>query len=243
MTILVVGASGATGHLLTRELLARGHEVRIIVRSRERLPEDIREHAALTVAEASLLDLSGAELAMQVAGCDAVASCLGHNLTFRGIYGSPRRLVTEAARRLIEAIRSHKPERPVKYVLMNTTGVRNRDLREKISFAQKVVIFLLRTLLPPHADNEEAADFLRTRIGQIDAEIEWAAVRPDGLINADQPSPIEVHPSPTRSAIFNAGKTSRVNVAHFMADLVTEPELWAEWKGKMPVVYNRSDDA
>lgn len=30
-----------------------------------------------------------------------------------------------------------------------------------------------------------------------------------------------VHPSPTRSAVFNPGRTSRINVAHFMADLVS----------------------
>jgi len=67
-------------------------------------------------------------------------------------------------------------------------------------------------------DNEQAADYLRTQIGQSDSMIEWAAVRPDGLINAEEASEIDVHRSPTtRSAIFNAGKTSRINVGHFMA--------------------------
>ena len=51
---------------------------------------------------------------------------------------------------------------------MNTTGNRNRDLNEPISLAQKCVIGLLRLLLPPHADNEDAADYLRTKIGQND---------------------------------------------------------------------------
>ena len=64
---------------------------------------------------------------------------------------------------------------------MNTTGNRNRDLNEPISFAQKCVIGLLRLLLPPHVDNEKAADYLRTQIGQNNASIEWVAVRPDGL--------------------------------------------------------------
>ena len=38
---------------------------------------------------------------------------------------------------------------------MNTTGNRNRDLEEEISLAQKGAIFLIRYLLPPHADNEQ----------------------------------------------------------------------------------------
>ena len=94
---------------------------------------------------------------------------------------------------------------------MNTTGNCNRDLEEKISFAERIVIGLLRALLPPHADNEDAADYLRVEVGQDDPGIEWAAVRPDGLIDAEEVSPYELHPSPTRSAIFDAGRTSRIN--------------------------------
>jgi hypothetical protein len=64
-----------------------------------------------------------------------------------------------------------------------------------------------------------------------------AAVRPDTLINEDEVTEYEVHPSPTRSAIFDAGKTSRINVGHFMAELITDDELWNRWKGQMPVIY------
>jgi hypothetical protein len=123
---------------------------------------------------------------------------------------------------------------------MNTSGNRNRDLNEPISFGQKCVIGLLRLLLPPHVDNEKAADFLRTQIGQKNRLIEWTAVRPDSLINEEEVTDYEIHPSPIRSAIFNAGKTSRINVGHFMADLISDNDLWNKWKGQMPVVYNTS---
>jgi NAD(P)-dependent dehydrogenase (short-subunit alcohol dehydrogenase family) len=202
MTILVVGASGATGQYLVSQLLKQGQQVRAIVRSAEKLPESIRNESNLSIIKASILNLSDKEMAEHVAGCEAVASCLGHNLTLKGIYGKPRRLVTDAARRLCGAIRANKPESPVKYVLMNTSGNRNRDLDEPISFAQRGVIALLRLLLPPHVDNEKAADFLRTKIGRNDAMIEWAAVRPDDLINETEVTEYEVYPSPIRSAIF-----------------------------------------
>lgn len=123
---------------------------------------------------------------------------------------------------------------------MNTTGNRNRDLSEPISFAQKCVIGLLRLLLPPHVDNEKAAEFLRTQIGQNNEVIEWIAVRPDGLILEEEVTEYEIHPSPIRSAIFNAGKTSRINVSHFMANLILDDNLWNKWKGQMPVIYNKS---
>ena len=89
-------------------------------------------------------------------------------------------------------------------------------------------------------DNEQAADYLRTRIGQNDGTIEWAAVRPDNLIDEDQVTEYEVYASPIRSAIFDAGSTSRINVAHFMADLITDEDIWNAWKGQMPVIYNKS---
>jgi hypothetical protein len=59
---------------------------------------------------------------------------------------------------------------------MNTTGNRNRDLNEPISFVQKCVIGLLRLLLPPHLDNEKAADFLRTSRGKNNELVEWVAL-------------------------------------------------------------------
>lgn len=240
MTILVTGATGATGRLLVTQLLNRGQTVKAIVRSPDSLPESIRHHERLTIVHASLLDLTDAELAQHVQRCTAVASCLGHTLNFKGIYGNPRRLVTDATIRLCKAIHSNNPDTTTKFVLMNTAGNSNRDLHEQVSFGEKCVIGLVRLLVPPHADNEQAADYLRTGIGQNDKAIQWAVVRPDTLINADQVTEYEVHPSPTRSTIFNPGSTSRINVAHFMAELITGNDIWNDWKGKMPVIYNRA---
>jgi nucleoside-diphosphate-sugar epimerase len=240
MTTLVVGASGATGRLLVEQLLKRGQHVSVLVRSPAKLPAVLTTHPHLSVISASVLELSDAELAQQVSGCRAVASCLGHNMSLQGIYGPPRQLVTDATRRLCQAIKANKPAEPTRFVLMNTAGNRNRDRHEPISFGQRCVIGLLRLLLPPHIDNEQAADYLRTQIGQNDEAIEWVAVRPDNLINEDQVTEYEVHASPIRSAIFDPGVTSRINVAHFMAELITDEDLWAQWKGQMPVIYNQA---
>jgi nucleoside-diphosphate-sugar epimerase len=238
MTILVVGASGATGIRLVEELLNREQDVKIIVRSPENLPDKIRNHERLTAITASVLELSDEEMKQHVAGCKAVASCLGHNLSFKGVYGKPRRLVSDATRRLCTAIKANKTEASTKFVLMNTVANRNRDLNEPIPFAQKCIIGLLRLVLPPHTDNEKAADYLRTVIGQKDNSIEWTAVRPSGLIDEDSTSEIEAYASPTRS-ILDDGKISRINVGHFMADLITNDDIWNKWKGQMPVIYNK----
>lgn len=237
-THLIVGATGATGKLLVAQLLEMGQSVKAIVRSLDTLPEPIRHHPHLQLIHSSILNLSDMEIAQHVKGCSTVISCLGHTLSIKGIYGQPRRLVTNATTRLCEAIQSNETRDITKFVLMNTAGNSNRDLAEPISFSQKCVIGFIRLLLPPHLDNEMAADYLRLKIGQNSKKIEWVVVRPDTLINEEQVSKYEVFPSPTRSAIFNAGKTSRINVAHFMAKLVTEEKSWVAWKGKMPVIYN-----
>jgi len=238
-TALVVGATGATGRLLVEQLLKRGQKVKVIVRSPEKLPEPLKNHDHLSVIHASVLDLSDAEMAHHVQGCNAVASCLGHTLSLKGMYGPPRRLVTDATRRLCDAIRANQPKEPAKFVLMNTAGNRNRDLDEPISFGERLVVGLFRLLLPPQVDNEQAADYLRTKIGQDNGTIEWAAVRPDTLIDRDEVTEYEVFPSPTRSAVFDPGSTSRINVAHLMARLITQKDTWDRWKGQMPVIYNR----
>jgi len=239
MTTLVVGASGATGRLLVEQLLNRGQNVKVVVRSPDKLPKAIKNHKNLSVVNASILDLSDSEMVQHVNGCDAVASCLGHNLTLKGMFGNPRQLVTDATSRLCYAIKANKPENTVRFVLMNTIGNSNRDILEKISFAQKCVIGFLRIILPPAVDNEHAADYLRTKIGQSDDMIEWTAVRPTTLIDESDVTEYNVYSSPTGSAIFDSGKISRINVGHFMSDLITDIDIWNKWKGQMPVIYNK----
>jgi hypothetical protein len=59
------------------------------------------------------------------------------------------------------------------------------------------------------------------------------------LIDEPGVTEYELHASPIRIAIFDAGVTSRINVGHLMADLITDEDVWARWKGQMPVIYNR----
>ncbi|WP_319591654.1 NAD(P)-binding oxidoreductase [uncultured Draconibacterium sp.] len=238
MNILIVGASGATGRLLVKDLLDRGEKVTAVVRSTEKLSAVLHDKN-LKVVEAPVLELSDNTMAELVRDCDAVVSCLGHNVTLKGMYGKPRRLVTDAVRRLCAAIAVNKPQRPVKFILMNTSGNQNRDLNEPLVSAEKIAISLLRALVPPVTDNIQAAEYLRTQIGQHHPFIEWTAVRPDGLIDEDSVSPYEIHPSPIRSAVLNPGKVSRINVARFMAELICDNDTWKRWKGQMPLIYSR----
>ena len=238
MKILIVGATGATGKRLVKELLNYGCDVKVIVRTAEKFSKKIRYHKNISIITSTILGMSEGELAKHIEDCDAIVSCLGHNMNFHGIFGHPRRLVADSIHLLCQAIHTNNLTKPpVKVILMNTAGCRNNDLKEKISFPQLCLIMLLRILVPPHVDNEKAANYLRTMIGQNHSGIEWVAVRPDSLTEDNTVSTYTVHASPNRS-IFNPGKSSRINVAHFMAELISDSSTWSEWKGQMPVIYN-----
>lgn len=236
MIVLVVGASGATGQHVVDQLLRQGVEVRAIVRSLDSLSDNPK----LNKIKASVHDLTSLEMAIHTKGCSAVVSCLGHNLTFKGMYGKPRLLVTNTLQCICDAIISNKRDGMVKVILMNTSGNSNRDIHEKTPLSQRLVIAILRILLPPHLDNEKAADYLRTHIGKNNKAIEWVAVRPDALTNENEVTAYNVRSSPIRNAIFDSGATSRINVGNFMTELILNESVWQKWKGQMPVIYNNA---
>lgn len=236
--MLVLGANGATGRLLVEILLKKGVEVIAIVRNAKTLTTVIASSSNLHIVEKNITEMPEGELEQYIRECEAVLCCLGHNLTFKGMFGHPRRLVTNAIKKVVKIIEAVNSNKKIKIILMNTTGNSNRDIPEKPPLSQRFVISILRFLLPPHADNENAADFLRLQIGQTSQTIEWVAVRPDALINEDQISQYDLYTSPIRNVIFDAGSVSRVNVAEFMSELATNAKLWDEWAGNMPVIYN-----
>ncbi len=239
MTVLVVGGTGRTGGRVVRQLLGRGARVRAIVRAVGRLPEGVAGDPALSCLEADLLALSEADLAAQVRGCDAVISCLGHTLSLAGILGPPQALVTEAVRRLSRAIRASGPDRPMKLVLMSSVSVNRPGAAEpRRGTLERLVLWLLRGLLPPARDNQRAADFLAREIGTRDPRLEWVCVRPGTLVEGDV-TRYAVHETLVRG-LFESDTTNMANVAHFMCELVEDPGTWGKWAGKLPVVMNAS---
>jgi len=221
------------------QLLEKGHEVKAFARNITKFSTEIITHKKFDVIGTSVLDMSEEELENHTKGCDAIVSTLGHNLSFKGMFGNPRQLVTDSIKKLCKVSENTK-NKPVKIILMNTVGCKNKDLKEKVSFFENCVFFLLRYLIPPHSDNENAANYLRTLIGQNHSNIKWVAVRPDSLINEKEISPYTTHSSPIHT-LFKPGKTSRINVAHFISELISNEKIWIEWKGKMPVIYNKED--
>lgn len=237
MKTLVLGASGATGRLVVKQLISNGQFAKLLVRSTAILPQEIRESANLEIITGNVNDYSIEQFKELVKDCDSVVSCLGHNITFKGIFGKPRKLVSDAVSKVVEAL-SHSIGRK-KFILMSTTAYTDKMHGEKDTFAESLVFALLKHLLPPHADNIKSGDCLFKGIKESN-HCEWIAVRPDSLIDEAVVSSYEVVPMKKKSPIFNPGKTSRIQVAHFMVKLLTHDELWQVWKYKAPVIYSKA---
>jgi nucleoside-diphosphate-sugar epimerase len=236
MKALVLGASGATGKLVLRQLIKNNIDVRIVVRESAFIPIYVSENNTIEIVKGNINDFEIAKIKELVKDCDAVICCLGHNISFKGIFGPPRQLVYNTVVRIIEAIQGLNLQ--PKFILMSTTAYTNKKIGELNTFGEKIVFTLLKVLLPPHKDNMLASDHLVCKVG-LQTSIEWVAVRPDSLFDEENVSEYEIHNNKIRSPIFNSGKTSRINVSNFIVELVTNDKLWQEWKHKTPVIYNK----
>lgn len=236
MRALVLGASGATGKLVVQQLLKKNIQVRIVVRESAIIPGQISDDKSIEIIKGNINDFEIAKIKDLVKDCDSVICCLGHNISFKGILGPPHKLVYNTVVKIIEALRSM--ELNPRFILMSTTAYTNKETGEVNSHGENIVFSLLKVLLPPHRDNMLAADYLVYKLGSK-TNIDWVAVRPDSLFGEDNVSEYEIHNNKIRSAIFNPGKTSRINVSNFMVELITNDKLWQEWKHKTPVIYNK----
>jgi hypothetical protein len=146
--ISIVEATGATGKDVAQMMLEKSNNVAAVVRSKDTLMGQLKKNDyGDRIHEARLLDLSVEELTSLTKDCSAADSCLGHDASSSGIWGKPRRLVTDAVGRLIRVMPSSS-----KGVQQPVDPVR--------PFGERTALFPLRYLIPPHADNEEAAAYL-----------------------------------------------------------------------------------
>ena len=237
MNVLLLGGTGRTGGRVLRQLLGRGVHVRAVVRSAERLPAAVADDPRLTVVEADLLSLSDEQVGEQVGGCGVVISCLGHTMDAQGVFGRPRDLVTRSVERVCRAAHDLRPARPVKLILMSSVSVnRAGGLDTRRGRLEKAVLWSLRGLIPPARDHQRAADFLNDAIESADPQVQWVAVRPDSLKDGDA-TEYTLHEGLVDS-LFRPDQTNMANVAHFMCELATDADVWAAWRGKLPVIVN-----
>jgi nucleoside-diphosphate-sugar epimerase len=237
-TVLLVGGTGRTGQRVLEQLTKRDVRVRVIARSPAKLQKSITANPAVTVIESDLLALSDDDMQRHLRGCQAVISCLGHVISLKGLFGPPRDLVTQATTRLCRGIEALRPAEPVRFILMSSVSVnRPGGLDTRRGTFERLAIGMMRGLIPPVRDNQQAADYLWHNVGSANPFVQWVAVRPDTLLDGDI-SEYTLHEGLVGS-VRTPDSTNMANVAHFMCELALNPETWDDWKGKFPVIVNK----
>ncbi|KNE62236.1 hypothetical protein AMAG_07475 [Allomyces macrogynus ATCC 38327] len=238
-TVLLVGGTGRIGKLALNEMLNRGATVRAIVRS---TPADFpTSNPNLQVIQASILDLSVAQLAEHLRGCDTMMCTLGHTPNFKGAFMAPYRLVTDATKLLCEAAAELKPATPIRLVMLSSIGLQV-DGDDKRGLGEGAVLGMIGATLPPFKDTIACANYLQKKVGEgkQNPYVEYAAVRPANFVEGPQVPYTPLPSRPAEATLFSPITMSMANIAHFMAMLATDMDAWATWKGKWPVLYQQA---
>ncbi|KAG0334768.1 hypothetical protein BG000_008062 [Podila horticola] len=244
MKVLILGGTGNVGKLVIQQLLERDIEVKAVVRSSSRLPSDSISNPNLTAIQANLLDLSVSDLASHLKGCDAVVCTLGHNMSYGrvpgvGIWLNTRDLVTRATKMVCDAVRELQPETPIRFVLLNTIGVKNSDgsdtwVRTRL---ERGLVSFMTGVLPPYTDSVRSAQHISQEVGKKDSKyLEWVTVRPDGFIDG----PVSEYKTmeSIQHSFYAPDYITKANIAHFMCELLVGQQLWEQWKFKMPLIID-----
>ncbi|MGB3135453.1 MAG: SDR family oxidoreductase, partial [Nodosilinea sp.] len=194
MNLLIVGATGGTGHELVKQALHQEHTVTGFSRHASKLAT---QYPALKVIEGDVADQAIVEKAVE--GQDAVLSALGSSSLKR----NPA--LTEGIKNIVKAMKQHHVKR---LVYQSSLGV--GDSRKQVSFLVRYIIIplVLRNAIADHEDKERI-------IRQSD--LDWVIVRPAGLTD-DSPTGDYRY----GETIEFGAKIARADVADFMLKQVAD---------------------
>lgn len=205
MRIVIFGANGATGRLLTRRALDAGHTAVAVTRHPEQFPIT---GDALTVAAADVRD--AAAVTAVVDGADAVLSTLGVTFTM-----DPVDTYSVGVGNIVAAMRATGVDR---LAVVSSTAIADYPGRTDTPFALRVVQPVIsrifgRTL---YADMRRMEDIV------TGSGLNWTIVRPSGLFDLPE---VTEYVAGQRDPV--GAFTSRTDLADYLLRLAEAPETGA----------------
>lgn len=205
MRIVIFGANGATGRLLTRRALDAGHTVVAVTRHPEQFPIT---GAALTVAEADVRDAAAVTAAVD--GADAVLSTLGVTFTM-----DPVDTYSVGVGNIVASMCATGVDR---LAVVSSTAIADYPGRTDTPFALRVVQPVIsrifgRTL---YADMRRMEDIV------TGSGLNWTIVRPSGLFDLPE---VTEYVAGRRDPV--GAFTSRTDLADYLLRLAGAPETGA----------------
>lgn len=204
MNIVIFGANGPTGRLLTRQALDAGHAVTAVTRHAAAFPV---AGDALRIAEADVHDANAVSHALS--GQDAVLSTLGVP------YGrKPITVYSEGVGNIISAMTTHGVKR-LAVVSSSATDPAERGRDTGGGFFFERVLKPMITAM----GGTLYADMLRMEQLVRASDLDWTIVRPSGLFVTDTVTDYRV-----AEDFIAARYTSRTDLADFLLRQATERE-------------------
>jgi len=199
MKIVVFGANGATGRLLTKQALAAGHEVTAVTRHPEEYP---LQQGRLRVVHGDVFDLAAVEQA--IAGQDAVLSTLGVPFMRK-----PITVYSQGIAHIVQAMQYSGVRRLV-CVSSSATGT-DHDTGGGFIFDKVVQPLIISTI-----GQTTYADTQRMETLVMNSDLDWTIVRPSGLFETQAVTDYHVAETHIRGRF-----TSRADLADCMLQLLT----------------------
>lgn len=200
MNIVVFGANGATGRLLTKQALAEGHTVTAVTRHPDAFP---LRHDRLRVLAGDVFDVTSVERA--VAGQDAVLSTLGVPFSRK-----PIAVYSEGVAHILTAMDRYGVRRLV--CVSSSATDTHLEPQGGIIFGRVLQPLLTRVFGRTLYDDMRRMEALVTR-----SDIDWTIVRPSGLFATPTVTAYRV-----ADARQPARYTSRMDLADCMLRQLTD---------------------
>ena len=200
MKVVIFGANGQTGRLLTEQALAADHHVAAVTRHPARFPIT---HHRLTVVEADVHDAPAADRAID--GADVVLSTLGVPFARRQIT-----VYSQGVGNIIAAMSRHGVKR---LIVVSSSAAEPHHHTDGGFLLNRVFQPLVTATIgkTTYADMRRMEDLVRG------SDLEWTIMRPSGLYDAPGVTAYELHEDQA-PGVF----TSRAGLAASMLDQTTD---------------------
>lgn len=202
MKIVVFGANGATGKILTRQAVDAGHMVTAVTRRPGTFPF---QHEHLQVMAGDAYDPSAVERA--VAGQDAVLSTLGVPFT-----REPITIYSQGIVHIMQAM-SHSGVRRLACISSSAIGT-DHDTGGGFIFDKILQPIIISTI-----GKTTYADMAKMEEMVMNSQLDWTIVRPSGLFETPVVTDYQVAESHIRAQF-----TSRTDLADFMLQQATHDQ-------------------
>lgn len=205
MRLVIFGANGGTGRLLTRRALDAGHSVVAVTRHPEQFPI---ADPALTVAEADVRDAAAVGTVLE--GCDAVLSTLGVTFTMDAVD-----TYSVGVGNIVDAMHAAGVTR---LAVVSSTAIADYPDRTDMPIALR----LIQPVITRVFGKTLYADMRRMEDIVAGSGLDWTIVRPSGLF--DLPN-VTDYVAGQRDPV--GAFTSRTDLADYLLRLAGSPETAA----------------